>query len=368
MMKIFINFAAYLVIIASLSSCKENQEGYVCPPCDSSCDSLTFSSDGKCPHCDMQLIKLGALNKTGDLVINEINIQTGSGEFLIEGGVGHKEKVIKIYYHKPKTFQPQSRILIVIPGSGRNGDSYRDSWKEESEKYGVLILAPMYPESEYGFGDYHLGGLMYDLALEESVTYVENSNQVILDEESFSFKVNANADEWIFNDFDRLFESVIIAIGSEQTEYDIFGHSAGGQILHRFAIFQPNSKANRIVASNSGSYTLPDFSSGLPFGVKNTPLTEAKLGSSFKKHLVLFIGELDNEDEKGGLLLRSPSVDKQGLHRLARGRFFYNETKTTADKLGFDFNWELVIIPNVGHNYRQMGNAAGDFLYSGKNG
>ena len=364
-MRIFMNLAACLVLIASLSSCKEKQGSYVCPPCDLSCDSLTFSSDGKCPHCDMHLIKQDALYEAGNLVLNKINIETGSGEFLIEGGVGHKDKVIKVYYHKPKNFQPQSRILIVIPGSGRNGDSYRDSWKEKSEKYGVLILSPMYLELEYDFGDYHFGGLMYDLALEESVTYVENSNQVILDEESFSFKVNSNADEWIFNDFNRLFESVVTAIGSEQTEYDIFGHSAGGQILHRFAIFQPNSKVNRIVASNSGSYTLPDFSSGLPFGIKNTSLTEAKLESSFKKHLVLFIGELDNEDEKGGLLLRSPSVDKQGLHRLARGRFFYNEAQAIANKLAFDFNWELVIIPNVGHNFRKMGEAAADFLYDG---
>ncbi|MCG8604824.1 hypothetical protein MJD09_07490 [bacterium] len=364
-MKIFINFAVGLAIVFSLFSCEEKQKHYVCPPCNSSCDNLKFSSAGECPHCQMQLIKQGTINETEGLVVNKINIQTGSGVFLIEGGVGHHEKLIKVYYHKPKTFQTQSRILIVVPGSGRNGDSYRDSWKEDSEKYGMLILAPMYPESEYGFGDYHFGGLMYDLTLEESVTYVENSNQVILDEESFSFRVNANADEWIFNDFDRLFESVVTAIGSEQTEYDIFGHSAGGQILHRFTIFLPNSKADRIVASNSGFYTLLDFSSELPFGVKNTPLTEAKLESSFKKQLVLFIGELDSEDEKGGILLRSPTVDKQGLHRLARGRFFYNKAKTMADKLGFDFNWELVIIPNVGHNHKEMGNAAAEFLYEG---
>ncbi len=155
-----------------------------------------------------------------------------------------------------------------------------------------------------------------------------------------------------------------MALNSNQTEYDVFGHSAGGQILHRFVLFQPHSNANRILASNSGFYTLPDFNSELPFGIKNTPLSEEDLKSSFKKQLVLFNGELDNENEKGGTLLRSPSADKQGLHRLERGRFFYNAAK--AREMEVTFNWELVIIPSAGHNHRKMGDATAEFLY-GKN-
>ena len=88
-----------------------------------------------------------------ELVLNQINIQEGSGEFLIEGGKAKKDKTVKIFYHKPKNYRANSKFLMVIPGAGRNGDSYRDAWIDESEKYSLLILSPMYQESQYGFED-----------------------------------------------------------------------------------------------------------------------------------------------------------------------------------------------------------------------
>jgi hypothetical protein len=336
---------------------------YVCKPCDLSCDKLSFTESGICPHCNMELIKKSDLISEKELILNEINIQSGSGAFLIEGGIGNEDKKIKVFYHKPKNFRTTSRVLIVVPGSGRNADSYRDAWVEESEKYGALILSPMYKEVEYDYGAYHMGNLIYNLNLESSAKYDQNSNKVFLDEELFSFEINSNRNEWIYNDFDRIFDNVVKALGSTQTEYDIFGHSAGGQILHRLAIFQPNSKANKILASNSGSYTLPDFNNELPFGIENTVLTKENIETSFKKNLVLFIGELDNENEQGGLMLRSPSVDKQGTHRLERGKYFFNKSKDIAEELGYEFNWKIIVVQKVGHNHRKMGNAAGEYLY-----
>ncbi|PCJ98818.1 MAG: hypothetical protein COA50_00845 [Flavobacteriaceae bacterium] len=310
----------------------------------------------------MQLVKEKD-TLTQDLNVNYIKIHEGSGAFLMDGGYGNKHKTIKIYYHKPKNYQADSRILLVIPGAGRNGDSYRDAWIEESEEYSILILSPMYPKEEYDYGGYHLGNLVYDLNLEDCVAYDENLNHVFLDEEKFSFKINPNKNEWIYKDFDRLFDKVVSTLGATQSNYDIFGHSAGGQILHRFAIFQSNNKVSSILASNSGSYTLPNFDKELPFGLKNSVLTKEDLKISFGNNLVLFIGELDNDKEQGGLLLRSRTVDKQGLHRLARAKHFYEQSKRMAEEMGFQFNWKLKIIPNIGHNHRKMGNAAGAYLY-----
>ncbi|MEB8328794.1 hypothetical protein OO009_05450 [Flavobacteriaceae bacterium KMM 6897] len=356
-------YSLIALISFTLFSCQNKTGEYVCKPCDLPCDELAFNEPGICPHCSMDIIKKSDITPEKELIVNEINIQSGSGAFLIEGGVGNEDKKIKVFYHKPKNFRTTSRVLIVVPGSGRNGDSYRDAWIEESEKYGVLILSPMYKEVEYDYGAYHMGNLIYNLNLESSAKYDQNSNKVFLDEELFSFEINSNRNEWIYNDFDRIFDNVVKALGSTQTEYDIFGHSAGGQILHRFAIFRANSKANRILASNSGSYTLPDFNNELPFGIENTVLTKENIETSFKKNLVLFIGELDNENEQGGLILRSPSVDKQGTHRLERGKYFFNKSKDIAEEMGFDFNWKLMIIPDTGHDYRKMGNAAGEYLY-----
>ena len=357
------NFLLLIFLILIFNSCQNKNENYVCTPCNLKCDELTFSETGICPHCQMELINKSDLTTKKELVRNEIKIQDGSGAFLIEGGFGNEHKTIKIFYHKPKNYTPSSKVLIVVPGAGRNGDSYRDAWIDESEKYSILILSPMYPESEYSFENYHLCGLISDSNLKNSIEYVENTNIAILDEDEFDFKINANSNEWIFNDFDRLFDISVKALNSKQKTYDLFGHSAGGHILHRLALFQKSSKANKIVASNPSFYTLPSFEISFPFGLKNAPLEKESLKSTFNKNLIVFLGELDNENETRGTFLHSRSANEQGLHRLERGRYFFKESMAIAEDLHLDFNWDLVIIPKVGHDHRKMGDAAAKYLY-----
>lgn len=356
-------FAFILLLFLGLTSCQTKKGDYVCTPCDLECDNLTFFDAGSCPHCGMALVKESELNTEKRLVLNQIELKEGSGAFLIQGGNGNEDNRITVFYHKPKNFDPSSRVLMVIPGAGRNGDSYRDAWVAESEKYGLLILSPMYPDNEYEFEDYHLGGLLTDTNLKSSIEYVENTNIALLDESKFDYEFNSDSKEWIFNDFDRIFEMTVGALDSKQTSYDMFGHSAGGHILHRLALFQKNSKANKILASNPSFYTLPDFETAFPFGCKNTPLAQETLKEAFEKELVVFLGELDNENETGGTFLRSTTADKQGLHRLERGKNFYRESKALAEDLKLEFNWDLVIVPNVGHNHEKMGDAAAMYLY-----
>jgi len=296
-----------------------------------------------------------------------IQINEGSGSFIINGGIGHEDDLITIHYHKPSNMTSKSKILIVIPGSGRNGDGYRDSWIETSEKHSVLILSPSYAEKDYNYGDYHLGGMVKDIDPRKGFTYKKNSNQVILDEDIVEFALNKDSSQWIYHDFDRIFKIVKDVVQSKQKQYDMFGHSAGGQVLHRFALIYPNSKADRILASNAGSYTTSDVDTSFPFGLKNIDVSNKSLKKAFKKNLVVFLGELDNADENGGLLLRSKTVDKQGTHRLARGTHFYNQGMETAQSLNTKSNWKLKIIPGVGHSQRKMAKAAAKYLYENQN-
>jgi len=160
----------------SMENAMNDQELYVCPPCDLACDTLIFTEAGICPHCKMKLIRKSELIDESLLVLNEVKLKMGSGVFLIEGAAGRKEKVIKIYYHKPKKFSNASNILIVIPGAGRDGDEYRDAWIEASEKYDVLVLSPMFEENDYGFEDYHLCGLIKNSNLRESIEFKDGTN------------------------------------------------------------------------------------------------------------------------------------------------------------------------------------------------
>ena len=188
------------------SACQQEKGEYICQPCNLPCDTLVFSEGGTCPHCGMKLLKRSEIVNEADLAINAIDIKTGSGVFLVEGGIGNKERLIKVYYHRPKNFSKKSNILLVVPGAGRNGDSYRDAWVAASEQNNVLILALTYATDSYPFEKYHLGGLIKHTNLSEVVEFVENTNIAKLDEQSFRYAVNENNEEWIFDDFDRIFD------------------------------------------------------------------------------------------------------------------------------------------------------------------
>ncbi len=322
---------------------------YVCKPCDLSCDELTFNKAGICPHCAMNLIKKSELIPEKELLINEINIQNGSGKFLIEGGF-QKRRAITIHYYKPENLKPESQMIIVLPGAGRNGDDYRDAWIKKAEKYNILVLAPAYSEDYYPeFWSYNLAGMITDLEINQERTAMTN------------FKISQNTDEWIYNDFDRIFNLAKQELNLNVDNYDIFGHSAGGQILHRLAIFRSQHKANRILASNSGWYTVPTDLDNFPVGLKGSNTSANEI--DFTSNLILFLGEKDDANETRGDLRRSPEVDIQGLHRLARGKYFYGESEKIALGLNSEFNWSLEIIPNIGHDYKGMSKAAADFLY-----
>jgi hypothetical protein len=92
-------------------------------------------------------------------------------------------------------------------------------------------------------------------------------------------------------------------------------------------------------------------------------VSETTLSHAFAKRLTIMVGELDNENETGGTLLRSDSADRQGLHRLARGRYFFEEGRKEARRISTPFHWDLVVVDDVGHDYRAMGEAASELLY-----
>lgn len=351
--------AVWMLVAVTLLACQDaaSETTFVCPPCAAH-DTLRFHEDGVCPICGMELMEKPDSSRVG-----HAHIETGSGNFLIGGGPGHRDDLVTVFYHRPESFTPESPVLLVIPGAGRNGWDYRDAWVEASEEHGVLILSPSYVEEDYGFGQYHMGGLIEESNLTDIAHFVENSSQVTLDEDRVEYEVNAVVEEWIFDDFDRLFRMAAEAVGSTRETYDVFGHSAGGQILHRLVLVYPETRADRLVAANSGFYTLPDLESKLPFGLAGVPVSKDYLRRSFRKHLILLLGAEDDHPEAGGTFLRSPSADRQGLGRLQRGRQFYRTAKAKARELGAEFRWELGVVPGVGHDHQGMTEAAAAYLY-----
>ncbi|MGH1466001.1 MAG: hypothetical protein ACRBBQ_11640 [Cognatishimia sp.] len=272
---------------------------------------------------------------------------------------------LTVHYARPTSFSSSSPILLIIPGAGRNSDDYRDAWINAACTSGTLVAALGYPEEHYDFAAYNMGGTISNLQFDNPsfAQVTETATTITLDDADIRFDLVASREDWLFEDFDRVFEYLAHTTGSDQETYDIFGHSAGGQILHRFAIFAPQSKARVIVAANSGFYTFPDLSIALPSGLRGTSLTKTDLTKAFGAKLVLMLGALDNDDQAGGTLLHTPRIDEaQGLGRLDRGLRFFEYARNEAERNKADFRWHLQVVDGVGHNYRAMSGAAADYL------
>ena len=360
------NSLVALALALGLLACPSPKGPYKCPPCEQSCDALTFEKAGTCPHCGMPLVPGRPTPEPAaerEVSLSALASHRGRGFFKVQGGPGHSDQALRVYFYVPKDFTPDSQVVLVIPGAGRNADRYRDTWIDAADRKHLLILSPEYPKSAYGFEDYHLCGVLSGSNLADTVVRRKGSNHAFLDEDRFRYDLVTQRERWIFGDFDRIVAIATRALRSRQKGYDVFGHSAGGHILHRLALFGGSSQAARILAANPSFYTLPDLRTRYPFGLAGTGLGKEDLRRAFARRLVVFLGEFDNASETGGTFLRSTSADKQGLHRLARGRFFFEQARATAARLGYDFNWQLHVVPKVGHDQSRMGRAAASYLF-----
>ncbi len=289
----------------------------------------------------------------------------GSGRFWLPGGPGRESRPIEIVYHRPANFTPASPILLVLPGGGRRAGLYRDTWARHAERRGVLVAALRYPTEHYDFAAYQLGGLVKNLRvlgrpLRDDVDLPKRAK---LDDADVTWEVEPRREAWIFGDFDRVFAELVRATGSERTGYDVFGHSGGAQVAHRFAMFQPGSRAERIVAANAGLYTLPTPSAPLIYGLAGAPMDRSDLAAALKSPLTILLGAEDNDPNHGDAHLHTPTADRQGRARLTRGRNFFRIARMVAQRAGLPMNWSLEVIPGVGHDHRRMARIAAERLY-----
>ncbi|MCJ8270317.1 MAG: hypothetical protein MJK04_13060 [Psychrosphaera sp.] len=279
-------------------------------------------------------------------------ISTGTGAYIMPGGLGHEEKQIKVFYHKPKNFTANSRVLIVLPGAGRSGRSYLRSWEKASEQHSLLVLSLKYDIKYYPeFWEYNIAGMVTDVKLNAAETEIVSHTAV------------KNPTDWIYSDFDRIFDDVIGKLKMNAKVYDMFGHSAGSQVLQRLTLFGLSDKVNRMLAANSGWYTMLDFEQPFPFGLKDAVVTKDQVKAAFQAKLILYLGEQDNKNETRGDLATGPYIDLQGDSRFTRGQHFFKHAKATAKKLGVTFNWKMVFVPGIGHSQKKISVPAADYLY-----
>ena len=241
---------------------------------------------------------------------------------------------VKIFYAAPPKISAKTRVLFVMAGRQRNADEYLASWADWAGAHDYLVLAPQFDEANwpeplgYNFGNIASGR--------------EKSNTP-----------NPPA-RWSFALVERMFAGARTRFAVETERYDLFGHSAGGQFVHRMMLFYPENSVRLAIAANPGFYTLPDADAVFPYGLKNSPVakTREELVEWTKRDLVIMRGTKDLERTES--LRQTPEADAQGANRFARAATMYERVKA----LNPNTKWRLVDVPGVAHDQRGMARAA----------
>ncbi len=283
--------------------------------------ALAVAGGGLGYPANAELIKAteGSSSTANDLP----QLKPGSGSFLFTGWAG---KPLPVHYYLPEKITEATRILFVIHGAGRDAAGYRDAWIPYAQEGQYIVLTPEYSKADF------------PTALTYNVGH-------IFDEQGKP----RPGEQWSFASIEPMFDKVRKATGSKVPKYAIYGHSAGGQFVHRFVMLMPHARYTRAVAANPGWYTTPDLAVDYPFGLKNAPIDGAGLVEALGKPLTILLGTADT-DPNHRQLSRTPGAMRQGAHRLARGEYFYAYGQRTAKDLGVPLAWKLEYAPDVAHN------------------
>ena len=272
---------------------------------------------------------------------------TGTSSFVFDSYLPLADKPMNIFYHVPENINTQTPILFVLHGSGRNAAQYRDAFVTKSEQLGFIVVVPEFNDIDFPGGDaYNLANIFDD---------GDNPSESTLNEES----------DWTISVLDPIFDYVRDLTDNETSRYDLFGHSAGSQVAHRFILFKPTNKTNKVILSAAGWYTVPNISIDFPYGLNKGPFIYSNniLEEFFFKNIYVIVGTEDN-DPNAPSLRHTDEAELQGAHRLARAEHFFNESQNIASEINSPFNWQFQTVPNVGHQYSIMAGVACELLYN----
>ncbi len=247
---------------------------------------------------------------------------------------------LEIWVYVPWGVEPaQAPVMMMMHGAKRAPARYLAGWDTSAEQGGFIVVAPEFSREKFP----------------TSQTY--NTGNVFTGE---SMQRQPEA-QWSFSAIEPLFDTVVAALDGVQTDYTLYGHSAGSQFVHRYLYFKPGARIRRVIAANAGWYTLPDLDVPFPYGLGGTGLTAADLRSVLQKDVVVLLGS-DDDDPGHETLRRTPEAMHQGRHRLARGRTFFRTAERRAAELGIELGWQLHVVDGVAHSNAGIAAAAAAFV------
>jgi hypothetical protein len=245
-------------------------------------------------------------------------------------------KEIPVHYALGAGDPQTATLVVVMHGDSRNAIKYRDTWADLIVDRPVVAVVPEFTTSDFvGSRQYNQGG--------------------VLDQKGDL----RPPPRWTFSYIEPLFHEMRSRVAGQQTTFDLFGHSAGAQFVHRYVELAPSRLVRRAVAANAGWYTMTDPAIDYPYGAGGAPRDLFDWSVAFGTRLTVMLGDDDVLDNN---LRHDEGSDAQGLTRWERGHTFFDRARDHAATLDVPFAWDLHEVAGVGHENKKMSARALDLL------
>ncbi len=226
-------------------------------------------------------------------------------------------RVREFFLYRPSTESPGAPLVISVHGIARNAAAHAYRLMEEAERYGLVVVAPLFSKERYG---------QY--------------------QQLFDPKLGARSDLALLD----IMDAAERLTSADASKVLLFGYSGGAQFAHRFAMANPNRVVSAVLAA-AGWYTFPIASVPYPYGLEtgSSELTfDAESILRVRYHVM--VGELDTE--RDGSLRQSKRLDRmQGSTRVERALNWTAAMNGLANEVQQDACVSLLALPSVGHSF-----------------
>ena len=242
-----------------------------------------------------------------------IQLPAGESTYFLPEKKGACQDAIPVYYFRPATWTEEQPVFIAFPGYTRNAKGFAKRLEELAVKYNMLIACPEFSTKKYPGACCYQEGNMSDA--DDTTGHIQERK------------------DWNFDTVDRL----VLAIRKRthaKGKVLLFGHSAGGQFMHRYSLFSRNC----------------------PYGMKDLPVTDKDLARAFARPVTMLMGSLDISRKKP--FRDTPEADAQGLNRMERCTHYFHSCQKKAQELHVPFRWQLQVVEDTAHEGGKMAEGA----------
>ena len=235
-------------------------------------------------------------------------------------------------------------VLFVHHGVGRNGEDYRNYWLKLVDPAGILAISVEFPEASFPEHLWYHFGNLHD-----------------------KDGTPNRREEWTFGIDERLFDRLRAHGVTTRRSYGLFGHSAGGQFVHRMVSFGFRDRVAVAISANAGTYAMPDLATPWPFGLGRTEVDLDGLRALLGFPITVMAGTADVATT-GRFFPKGPRSMRQGANRYARAHNYVRSGHATAAGLQTSCAWTVIDVPDVGHDGKHMSAAAAPIVSAAMHG